>query len=292
MPSPSESSSVPMIGIVAALHLEIAPFLERCRQIRAQSGNGLKYRACTFGDSQVCIVEGGTGADKARQATQALLDGFDPDWILSVGFAGALVDQLKLGDILVADSLIAADATGTLSIDVGMESSPETGLHVGRLCTADHIVREIEEKRQLAERTGALAVDMESLVVARLCRDHVRSTGRRGDRGTGGRGESMSDDANASDARSSTERPKKPTRFMAIRTISDDLSSDLPPEVLALLGPKGTIRAGALVGSLLKRPGSMKDLWALRENAVHASERLADFLEGVLPQLPIVPASG
>ena len=75
------------------------------------------------------------------------------------------------------------------------------------------------------------------------------------------------------------------TRFLTVRSISDDLSADLPPEVLSLVGSSGTMRLGAALGSIWKRPSSVKEMWQLRESAMKASERLASFLDGVVKQL-------
>jgi len=249
--STSGSENAPadrIIGIVCALHLEVAPFLSRTRQLKTESGNGFHFRGCRWNEIQICVVEGGTGDQRARQATQALIDAFRPPYVLSVGFSGALVPELKKGEIVVADGVTSADGQTRLAIDIQMAADPAHGLHVGHLCMTDHIVRQVSEKRALAETTGAIAVDMESLGVARVCQE-------------------------------------RGVRFLAVRVISDDLSSDLPPEVLALLGPKGSIRAGALFGSILKRPGCVKDLWALRESAQLAAERLGQFLPGVIEQL-------
>ncbi|SFI63315.1 phosphorylase family protein [Planctomicrobium piriforme] len=240
----------PVIGIVCALHIEVAPFLSAIEQLRTQSGNGFRFRGCRWDGNQICVVEGGTGLARARQATQALIDAFQPPYILSVGFSGALLPQLKRGDIVMADGVTNGDGTQRLAIDLRMTPDPLRGLHVGHICATDHIVRHVEEKQALALKTGAIAVDMESLGVAQVCRD-------------------------------------RGTRFMAIRAISDDLSGDLPPEVLAVLGPKGTVRAGALLGSILKRPGCVKDFLSLREHAQLAAQRLGTFLPGVIEQLSV-----
>ena len=72
---------------------------------------------------------------------------------------------------------------------------------------------------------------------------------------------------------------------MSVRTISDDMSADLPPEVLSVLGSTGTLRLGAALGAVWKRPGSVKDMWNLREKASLAADRLASFLDGVVRQL-------
>jgi adenosylhomocysteine nucleosidase len=70
-----------------------------------------------------------------------------------------------------------------------------------------------------------------------------------------------------------------------VRVISDDLSADLPPEILTVVGGSGAVRWGATVAALWNRPGCVTDLWDLRGKANRAAERLATFLEGVVAQL-------
>ena len=118
----------------------------------------------------------------------------------------------------------------------------------GRLLTADELVRTVEQKRELGERHSALAVDLESLAVAQVAHEGKK-------------------------------------RFVAVRVISDDLSADLPPEALSVIGATGSVRLGAAVGAIWKRPAAVKDLWRLREQAQSAAERLAAFLDGVILQL-------
>jgi hypothetical protein len=105
-----------------------------------------------------------------------------------------------------------------------------------------------DEKKQLGQEHSALAVDLESLAVAQVCKE------------TG-------------------------TKFLAVRTISDDTGEDLPPEILSIIGETGSVRLGAAVGSIWKRFGSVKEMWHLRERAVAASKQLAKFLSGLAPQL-------
>lgn len=235
------------IGIAYATGIELGPFLERCDRIRKYTGGRFTFRGAFLGDIRIAFVQCGMGAANARLGTRTLLDGHSPRWIISAGFSGALQPELKVGDIVVGSSL--SDERGhELKIDLKMESSPATGLHVGRLLMADRLVRTVAEKRALGERHSALAVDMESLAVAETCRD----------------------------AR---------IRCLAIRSISDDLSADLPPEILSMVGDTGSVRLGAALGAIWNRPGSIKDMWRLRELAVSAANRLASFLEGVVVQL-------
>ncbi|MBT5018450.1 MAG: 5'-methylthioadenosine nucleosidase [Planctomicrobium sp.] len=245
-----ENSNLPeqTVGIVCALHLEVAPLLDKLNPSRTQTGNGLKYYECHWGNLRVVIVEGGVGYNRAKVATHALIDAIQPEWILSVGLSGSLVADVKLSDIVLANSLIRQNGMQEVCQRFEYPGNPERGLHVGKLCTADHIVHTCNEKQELHERTRAIAVDMESHSVAMVCKE-------------------------------------RDIQFMAIRAISDDLSADLPKEVLAIFGPKGTIRTGALVGTIFKRPSSVKDLWKIRENAVRAAENLARTTLDLLPQL-------
>lgn len=245
--SQSDDKAHADVGIVSALPLEMDLFLDRCERVKQYKGGNFVFRGGRYDGIRVAVVESGLGFAAARKATQALIDAHTPPWVLACGFAGALQPQMSVGDVVMANSLV--DTHGQeLTVDVSMEEDRDKGLYVGRVVTADHMVRSVDEKKDLAEQHQAVAVDMESLAVAQVC----------------------------SDAK---------TRFLCIRAISDDMSADLPPEVTAVLGSSGTMRLGAAVGAVWKRPGSVKDMWKLREQAQRAAERLADFLDGVLGRL-------
>jgi adenosylhomocysteine nucleosidase len=235
------------VGIVHATAMEVRPFLNRFDRLRKYSGGKLVFRGGLFGDVRIALAQSGMGPVAARRATRALIDGHAPDWIISAGFSGALQSQMKIGDIVVGNSIV--DRAGTeLTIDLKMEANPASGLYVGRLLMVDRIVPTVAEKKALAQDRAAIAVDMESLAVAQVCRESK-------------------------------------VRFMAVRVISDDLSADLPSEILSVVGSSGTVRLGAAVGAIFKRPGSAKDMWRLREQGMDAADRLATFLEGVVEQL-------
>ncbi len=249
-PPPAADPAHADIGIVCALKLEITPYLDRCDRVRKYTGGDFTFRGGLTGpdyDIRVAMVEAGTGPERAARATQALIDAHTPNWVISAGFSGALRSDLKIGDLVIGDSIVDREGD-ELKIDVRMAADAERGWHVGRLLMVEEIVRTVAEKQQLAEQTGAMAVDLESLAVARTCAETR-------------------------------------TRFIAVRAISDDLSQDLPPEVLSVFGGSGTLRAGAIAGAVWKRPSSVKEMWRLREQAVTASKRLAEFLQMISPTL-------
>lgn len=235
------------IGIVCALPIEIAAFLDRCQKVKKYTGGDFQFRGGFYDGIRIAVVESGMGFARARRATRALVEGHAPRWLLSCGFAGALRPDIPIGSIVVADSIVDQHEQ-CLQIDLHMPADPARGLFVGRLLTADELVRTVALKKQLAEQHGALAVDLESLAVAQVAREFK-------------------------------------TRFLAVRVISDDLSADLPPEILSVVGATGSVRFGAAIGALWKRPSAAKDMWHMREQAQSAATRLATFLDGVVVQL-------
>ena len=238
------------VGLVHALPMEVNPFWDRCTKTRKYSGGDFVFRGGRYGEGdaiRVAAVQTGIGFARARRATEALIDAHTPSWVVSCGFSGALDRDLKVGNIVTATEIV--DTHGNeVSLDVNMPEDREAGCFVGKILTADEMVREVAQKVILGEQTGALAVDMESLAVAQVCRE-------------------------------------RKTPFMAVRVISDDMSADLPPEVLSVMGSTGTVRFGAAIGAVWKRPESVKQMWHLRSTAARAAENLASFLDGVVTQL-------
>lgn len=244
---PKEDLAHADIGIVCALPIELKPFVNDLDRVRKYKTGRFTFRGGRWDQIKIAIAESGMGFASARDATQSLINTHSPRWVLSCGFGGGLVADTKLGSIVLANSIV--DQHGQeLVVDLKMQSDPSNHMYVGRIVTVDDIVREVEEKQRLASTFDAIAADMESLAVAQVCRETA-------------------------------------TKFMSIRAISDDLSEDLPKEILSVIANTGSMRIGAAMGAIWKRPGSVKDMWRLRENAVAASERLAGFLNALIPQM-------
>jgi hypothetical protein len=78
--------------------------------------------------------------------------------LVSFGFAGGLVPELERGTLLTATRIVS---------DTGerlWEGEPieVDGATPAVICSTDRVIDQPEERRRLAERTGAVAVDMES----------------------------------------------------------------------------------------------------------------------------------
>jgi adenosylhomocysteine nucleosidase len=236
------------VGIVAAMPLEVGDLIDSLRRVR-------KYRAASLsvieGEHQgkiVAVAVAGVGRLAARRATELLVAGHRPSWLISAGFAGALNPTFARNDLVLPGEVI--DPEGR-RFAVGPPESLVAAIphRQGRLLTVDRIILDAAERRQLHESFQADLVDMESSAVAAVC-------------------------------------DEKLVRFLSLRVISDDALSDLPPEVATLLTRSGSYRVGAAIRAIWNRPSSLKDFWTLHERALEAADRLAKFVIRCLDGLP------
>jgi adenosylhomocysteine nucleosidase len=240
------------VAVVFALSIEAGGLIDRLSGVVRIDGAGFVIREGGLNGRRIVVVESGAGREAAARATASVILGHDPRWVVAAGFAGGLDDRLARGDVIMADEIM--DASGpSLAIDFKLKGNAfqsAGNVHVGRLLTSDRVIESAQEKRTLGQSHGALAVDMESMGVAQVC-----------------------------------SREKR--RFLSIRVISDAVDRTLPRDIDYLVKKKSTAgRLGAAAGAILRRPASIKDMWQLKEDALMASERLANFLVGAIGQLP------
>lgn len=238
------------VGIVAALSIEVAPFLARLKDVRKYSSDRQTITEGFCGSKLVTLIVTGPGREAARKGAELLLAGHRPRWLVSAGFAGALEPGLARNQLILPEEVIDPEGSRT-RVDLGYreEIEAEGSFRSGRLLTVDSIIRTSEEKAELHDQTGAIAVDMETSAVAQL-------------------------------------GAERSVRFLSLRIISDTAEVDLPPEILSILGPTGGYRVGAALGAIWKRPSSLKEMFLLREHALEASRRLGGALASMVTDLP------
>jgi adenosylhomocysteine nucleosidase len=115
--------------------------------------------ACALKVEEKAAREGG-----ARTARVGLGAGLPlPEGALvSFGFCGALVPGLEPGTLLTAERVVRPDG----EVLWAGEPLEVPGALRGVICAADEVVDEAGARRSLAESSGAVAVDMESGVLA------------------------------------------------------------------------------------------------------------------------------
>lgn len=114
----------------------------------------------------------GIGHKRALEATKKLL-ALKADTLISWGVAGAIDSALNSGDLIIAKQIISPDTHYTCSEPwlTNLTNTLQTSKHTvlsGDIASSDHICATIADKHSLFEKTGALAVDMESAAIAEM----------------------------------------------------------------------------------------------------------------------------
>jgi adenosylhomocysteine nucleosidase len=251
--SPLAPPPVPAdVGIVAALPIEVGPLLDRLKGRRKYAGPKWSISEGDLAGKLVALIVAGVGEPAARRGVELLAAGHRPRWVISAGYGGALDPELKRNDVIVTNRVASVDPyRPPLDIDLSLPATDagRPRVRAGSVLTADRIIRTPTEKAALRREHGCDVVDMETHAVASYCAE-------------------------------------RSIRFLGVRVVSDEATTELPPEVLTILGPTGGFRLGATMGALWRRPSSVKDLLRLREHAYQAADRLAEVLPQLIERLP------
>lgn len=144
------------VAIIAAIPGELTPLVKGWKQTGKDTWSG------KLGENECVAMAGGMGAAAANRAVNAVRGSFQPDVLVSYGWAGALTCGLKPG--------MASGITEVVQLATGQrfETQNTDGT---RLLTLNYVAR-AADKRKLAEQNRAVLVDMEAASVARLAREY------------------------------------------------------------------------------------------------------------------------
>jgi adenosylhomocysteine nucleosidase len=177
---------------------------------------GLTREAEIAGGEGVIAVAGGGDAVSLAQKLNALHG--DIQGVISFGLAGALSPLLKVGEVVIADTIhFGAEHWRCDSLWRVALAAKLSGAHQGPISGSDTVLENAESKAALHAISGALAVDMESQVAARFA-------------------------------------AARGLRMAVLRVISDDAAHVLPPAALVAMQPDGGIALGKVLWSVVKNP--------------------------------------
>ena len=197
-------------GIVDLAWLIVAAEARELSGIRKHNGN------------RWVLLANGPGS---RLVTEALREKQDVDGIVSTGFCGALDPALRIGDIIVS----------------GQPVRSHRRFVQGEILSVDRVAVTAVEKRDLRERTGALAVEMESAAAAAKAREWG-------------------------------------IPFRCVKVVSDEAAEDLPLDFNLYRDPAGRFSRGRIAVAAMLRPFTvMPGLLRLDRNCREAAQSLGEF---------------
>ncbi|WP_313017210.1 5'-methylthioadenosine/adenosylhomocysteine nucleosidase [Acetoanaerobium noterae] len=97
------------IGIIGAMEEEITLVKELMNDIRVSEVAELTFYMGRINDTDLVVVRSGIGKVNAAMCTQILIDRFEVKAIINIGVAGAIADDLEIGDIVLSTKLIEHD---------------------------------------------------------------------------------------------------------------------------------------------------------------------------------------
>ena len=231
------------ILILTAVELEARAL---ARQLELPPLRTLSFPA--FGRGPVRLATIGLGGARCESRWRFLVDGLDTPLVVSAGVCGALDPCLCPGDLVIPDRVIDAEGvTHRLAPThhrAAMASAGATAW-TGALITTREVVATPATKALLFARSGAVAVDMESGVIA------------------------------ARAARSGYQA-------LVVRAVSDDAGQCLPPELTRLVTPEGRLRLTAALALGVTRPAMLPGAFELRQRTRLALRAVARTLAAMI----------
>jgi hopanoid-associated phosphorylase len=206
---------------------------------------GLAFEARIAAGPGVHVICSGDGRNLAAKLTAAIADARKLvrgcPGIISFGVAGGLAPHLRPGTCVVGSAVLSGSNRMPISVEWSqklLQAIPDavSGMLLGVTSPVAHP----DQKRALYLKTGAIAVDMESHIVAAVGLAH--------------------------------ELP-----VAAIRVITDPSKRALPASAVAAMRPNGTTNISAMLRSVLKRP---RELPALFQTALDARAARATLVRG------------
>ncbi|PYJ67999.1 MAG: hypothetical protein DME76_13775, partial [Verrucomicrobia bacterium] len=128
-----------MIAVTFALPSESSEFL-RCLSNKSRADrNGIRTIRGTIDSHDIEVLHTGVGEKTCRQRIAKFLQDRQFDLLISTGFAGALTNQLQLGDLLLAQNFSTIDLGAKRS---SLSSSP---IHMADLLTVPGLIDSSDE---------------------------------------------------------------------------------------------------------------------------------------------------
>lgn len=178
------------IGVIGPSEEEIMAFISKISEKKQTEHAMLKFYSGIYEGVEVVSVVCGVCKVNASIATQLLIDKFEVTHIVLIGVAGALSNQVEIGDVVISSEVAYHDVASEilteyhpwmkdiyfkadgklleLCRDAANSTLITNKYHTGRIITGETFITHNERERLIQQFTP-LCVDMESASVAHTC---------------------------------------------------------------------------------------------------------------------------
>ncbi|MEO1953849.1 MAG: 5'-methylthioadenosine/adenosylhomocysteine nucleosidase [Campylobacterales bacterium] len=179
------------IAIMGAMPEEIEPIVSKLDNLKVVEYGANRYYAGSYKGRDVVVAYSKIGKVFATLTATLLIEKFGCDMLLFSGVAGAISDELSIGDLIIADGLCQHDLDitafghphgyvpeGEVCIptdvklrEIAKEVANSKGivLKEGVIATGDQFIASKDKKGWIEETFNAHALEMEGASVAVVC---------------------------------------------------------------------------------------------------------------------------
>lgn len=180
-----------LVGIIGAMECEINGVKEWMDLKDIHEVAMMKFYRGNAEGVEVIVVCCGIGKVNAAIATQILADKFDVNYIINAGVAGAISEELEVGDIVISSDTTYHDFNSIqlvnnypwisdiyIKADEGLINMCEKACSkvesinrsfVGRVVSGDRFISDSEVKKIIEDKHAALCIEMEGASIAHVC---------------------------------------------------------------------------------------------------------------------------
>ena len=176
------------VGIIGAMDEEVEILINKMKNKKTVEKAGMTYYVGELSSKNVIVVKCGIGKINATVCSQILISEFGVNVIINSGVAGALDNNLNIGDIVVSkdtlnhdmDTTAFGDEYGliprmeesifkgdTRLIDLALEVGKKHSINVvpGRVVSGDQFIASKEKKDWLVEQFNGTCAEMEGVAI-------------------------------------------------------------------------------------------------------------------------------
>ena len=181
------------IAIITATEQEFSAIKNKFEKVEENTLKDLIYYSGELNGKEYIVIKSGIGKVNAARTTQILIDIFDLDYIVILGSAGSLNDELDIGDIVIGKELVQHDFDTTAFGDEKgyitgagkifksdeelvekyrkyvQENKLDYQVKVGTIASGDIFLTEKVMKEKIRSKFGADCVEMEGAAIAQIC---------------------------------------------------------------------------------------------------------------------------
>jgi adenosylhomocysteine/aminodeoxyfutalosine nucleosidase len=179
------------IAIMGAMPEEIEPIIDKLDDVQMNVYGDNKYYEGSYHGQEVVVAYSKIGKVFATLTATTLIEKFGCDMLLFSGVAGAISDELEIGDLIIANGLCQHDlditafghpfgyvpegnvciSTDAVLRDIAKNVAKQKGLSIkeGIIATGDQFIADPERKEWIKATFKADALEMEGASVAVVC---------------------------------------------------------------------------------------------------------------------------